>query len=703
MKHTLLHIAALLAVTTGPALADTVVLKSGKKLEDVVVSRDDGDFVVINPWNSRHPDMTWEIPDKNRIPRDKVEEVIVADPPLIEYRRRASEPGLSADDHVALAAFCAEHKLKEERLRHLHLALSIDAENAAALDAFGGADRWARASHGDPVADPRLRELEREYIALEDPATLAPQLELLKEAGSTRSVTYLERARRSARQPQGLREKVPLTLRSEQAPGATYCIYVPRNYDPLVPTALVVALHGGGRGGADAAIVSGSGEQAMPFYVDQAEKWGWVIVCPTALAAPWGESKNEPWLDALIEEMKILYNVDEYRIYLTGHSMGGFGTWHWGPARADVWAAISPCAGGGGPNGVAGSGLPVYIYHGSDDGIVGAGSDRSAAKSLASGKKPHDFVYTEVDGIGHGFPAWVRADIFRFFAGRWKDDGRKRATGPASTFERKVSKEEIKTFGDPAKVPSPDEGGDTATKELIEALAKGGGGGREAADELGARGDAKTAKAVAKLLRSPKASVDTKALACAALGAMRLPECIKPLEGALGDEDFRVVEAAVAGLGATGLLDASPALARGVKTLGRLFEDTIQGNSINFREYEVRLESLAVAMDACARIADPDTLISVVEVDVAQRVYGRKEPLKVHGEDDPRFKDNPSAARLMLARRMIACLVKWADARGEQILVEAQRTWGERQRRLVQEMQEGIAEIQRARAAMTGD
>ena len=53
------------------ARADTVVLQGGKKLENVTVSRND-DVVVVNPWNSRCPEMTWEIPDKNRYPREKV-------------------------------------------------------------------------------------------------------------------------------------------------------------------------------------------------------------------------------------------------------------------------------------------------------------------------------------------------------------------------------------------------------------------------------------------------------------------------------------------------------------------------------------------------------------------------------------------------------------------------------------------------------
>ncbi len=687
--------AAMCAVlSAGLGRADTVHLKSGKKLQNVTVSQNDDEFVVINPWNSRHPEMTWEIPDKNRIPRDKVESVEIADAPLVEYRRRSVAPGATADDLFALAEFCAEHKFKKEREREIRRALLLDPTHEAALAAFGGADKWARATKGDPEASAEIRELEREYIKLTDPAQVKAQFARLKEAGSTRPLLYLERARRSAQQPKGLREKVPLTLRSELAPGATYCINVPRDYDPLVPTALVVGLHGGGRGGADGTLVTGSGEQAMPFYTRESGEWNWIVVCPSALRAPWAEGHNEAWLDALVEEIKLLYNIDQHRIYLTGHSMGGYGTWYWGPKRAETWAAISPCAGGGGPGGITGDGVPVYVYHGGDDGVVPPGSDRSAAKSLSSGKKPYDFVYTELNGVGHGFPAWVRADIFRFFAGRWKDDGRKRAISPASTFDRKVSKEEKKTFGDPSKLPASAGGGDAKAKELLKALAKGGGGGRAAAEKLGALKDAKVAKSVAKLLRSRDRSVDTRVLCCLALGLMELPECTKPLGAALGDDDFRVVEMAVAGLGASPDPNAAAHLVRGLKKLGEWFDGSIQGNAIMFTEYEVRLGSLGIGLDACAKRGEVDVLLPVIERVVVEAVFARPKPLVVRGEDDPRFKDKPSQARSLLGRHLIDCLKAWGDPRGRALLGTVRDAWKERQPRLSAQMDAGLSDYE---------
>ncbi len=673
-------------VASPDGFSDTVVLKHGRDLEDVVVSRMDDEVVIVNPWNSRNPDMTWEIPEKNRIPRDKVEKVIIQDPPWIELRRREVEPEITVEDRLALFRFCEEHKFRKEATRQLELVLSVDPTNATALDAYGGEARWRTFARGNPEADPALREMERAYLGLEDPDDLADKLEEMREAGSKRPVEVLERARRSAGLPRGLREKVPLTLSSEEAPGATYCLYVPRSYDPLRPTPLVVALHGGGRGAVDETIVTGSGEQAMPFYQEEAKRWGWIVVCPTALAAPWQNGKNEPWIDALLAEMTTLYNIDETRIYLTGHSMGGFGTWYWGPKRADVWAAISPCAGGGGPAGVDSKGLPVYIYHGTDDKVVPPTSDRNAARALAGGRHGNDFVYTELDGVGHGFPASVRKAIFRFFAGRRKDQGRRHAIEPVSSFDRKVTREEITAFGNPRKLPEADASSDLG--DLIDALERGGGGAEEAVAALGARKDPKAVRAVARVLRSKRSSVDVRVHACEALGAIGLGDGIKPLEKALRSDDYRVLTAAVAALGKTALPEAAEGIVEGTERLAALFEESVRGGGMPFREYEVRLEDLGVAVEASGRVPVTPELLGAIRKEVVERVYLRDEPLTIHGEEDPRFRRNPSEARLRLARALVGTLRAWGSDDGFALLDPIAKAWRERQPDLARLMED---------------
>jgi HEAT repeat protein len=685
-------------VLATPALPDTVTLKTGKKLENVTVSRNDDQFVVVNPFNSRWKEMSWEIPDKNRIAREKVESVAISDGPLIEYRRKAARPNLTAADHLELAKRCADASLKEEKEREAKLCLILDPNNGDALALAGGRsafDAWAK---GNPDADPKLRELEHAWLALKTPAELSAQYNRMKELGSTRPLAYLERARRSAAFPKGRRNKVLLTMHSESAPGATYCIFIPKSYDPLVPNGLVVGLHGGGPGGFDRTIVTGSGEEAMPFYADVAEQTGFIVVCPTALAAGWAAAKNEPLVDSVVEEMLTLYNIDENRIELTGHSMGGGGTWHWGPKRADVWAAFAPCAGWGGPET---KGLPVYIYHSGDDPIVSPDSDRASAKVLLEDKKRPDFVYTEFEKEGHGFPDWVRHDIFEFFLGRWKDHGRKRAVAPDSSFLRKVGKEEVRCFGDPSALPAaaaPVASGsspgaapnDRKLSDLIAQLEKGGGRAAEAATELGRRKDGETIKALAKVLHSPKLTSDVRVAAARALGAIALVDCVKPLAAAAEDADFRVVDAVTEALGDTRAKEAVEPLARAAKQMGLLWERSIQGREMIFTEYDLRLQSFARLATALAATGDAAAALPILQKSIVARVYTPKDPYTV--PTDSRSDDVPPAARLRLAKALRAGLEALADPQGRALLESIRDAWP-KEAKLVSECNAGIEKL----------
>ena len=92
----------------------------------------------------------------------------------------------------------------------------------------------------------------------------------------------------------------------------------------------------------------------------QHKDWG-TIVAPTN-RRPRGFNW-EDWgrLDALevLEIATKKFNPDPQRIYLTGHSMGGHGTWFLGATYPDKWAAIAPCAG-----------YPTLKAYGSADGLI---------------------------------------------------------------------------------------------------------------------------------------------------------------------------------------------------------------------------------------------------------------------------------------------------------------------------------------------
>ena len=101
------------------------------------------------------------------------------------------------------------------------------------------------------------------------------------------------------------------------------------------------------------------------------------------------------FMDRIIEK----YSADKNRVYLTGLSMGGFGTWYTANAYPDMFAAIAPCCGGGLPWNAGVLNMPVWAFHGVEDPTVSVTqSDEMVAQLKKSGA---EVKYTRLEGVGH--------------------------------------------------------------------------------------------------------------------------------------------------------------------------------------------------------------------------------------------------------------------------------------------------------------
>jgi predicted peptidase len=92
--------------------------------------------------------------------------------------------------------------------------------------------------------------------------------------------------------------------------------------------------------------------------------------------------------------------VDRDRVYLTGLSMGGFGSFDLGARHPDWFAAVAPICGAADPTKVGAlKDLPVWVVHGDQDEAVPVDRSRSAVKVLReAGGHP---IYVELPGVGH--------------------------------------------------------------------------------------------------------------------------------------------------------------------------------------------------------------------------------------------------------------------------------------------------------------
>jgi predicted peptidase len=156
-----------------------------------------------------------------------------------------------------------------------------------------------------------------------------------------------------------LQKQVPIEL--------DYLLYLPDDYDQKKEWPLVVFLHGAGERGDELDRVKIHGP---PKLIEQGKSFPAIVVSPQCSSGGWWSSQLLE-VSALIDEIVDKYNVDESRIYLTGLSMGGFGTWSLAAYAPDRFAAIMPICGGG--ERLVARALkdtPTWVFHGAKDPIV---------------------------------------------------------------------------------------------------------------------------------------------------------------------------------------------------------------------------------------------------------------------------------------------------------------------------------------------
>jgi len=578
-------------VLAAAALADTVHLKSGKKIEGAVVAEDPE--VVVNPFNSTLPGMTLGV---QRFPREKVKSIDKTPPPELEFQRRI----LRAKDAAAaieLADWCLAQRLKEEEELALETALRLDPAHEDARKRLGA--KAPKRSWSEDAA------LAREYLAADESARDQVLVRVPDEF--TFGARYLRRAWRSAHDRKGYQKDRSIALRADKlADNARYTLFVPESYDPLLPTPLVVGLHGGGAGGADGKLVVGSGADAMNFYQGQCDARGWICVCPTAATAGWGSRPNCDLIDAMLEELLALYNVDENRMYLVGHSMGGGGTWAQGSRLAETWAAIAP-ASSFGVDGIAAlekTRTGFYVYHSDDDPRCSVDGVRPQMQNLLG--KGIDFVYTELPRRGHDFPGEVVEDIFRFFDARTvaRRQGKYRPqVRPLSSFERKVSRDEKKYLPSLGEA----EAGEASLSDLLKDLKTGGGVAEQAVPRLIAHPDPKTSSSVARILLKADSGPDVRRHAARVLGGRKAADQIDALGRVLLVEEES--NALLALLGAVGeIQDAATggdAVLKFLRKRGEYLAQRTQGGVLSHSDWETILPTMTRACELLGTFAPP--------------------------------------------------------------------------------------------------
>ena len=188
-----------------------------------------------------------------------------------------------------------------------------------------------------------------------------------------------------------------------------YLISVPEGYDPQgEPVPLLVFLHGIGERGDDLGKLKRHGP---PMLIEQGKKFPAIVVSPQCPPDAWWGGEQTRAVLGLIDHIEANYHVDPDRIYLTGVSMGGYGTWEIAGIDPERFAAVVPICGGGTRHigqRIAEAETSVWAFHGANDRIVPIAETEWVIKWIRrTGADPDQVRFTVYPDEGHN--VWTRA------------------------------------------------------------------------------------------------------------------------------------------------------------------------------------------------------------------------------------------------------------------------------------------------------
>ncbi len=191
-----------------------------------------------------------------------------------------------------------------------------------------------------------------------------------------------------------------------------YFVHLPPDYDkdPQKKWPVILFLHGSGERGYDLKILA---RQPLVQGVEKRKDFPFILIAPQVSPGEWWSISE---LDDILDGLPAKYRIDPDRIYLTGLSMGGFGTWSYLAAEPGRFAAAAPLCGGGDPQDVERfKEVPIWVFHGDKDDAVPIQRSQEMVDALK--KLGSDVKFTVFPGVDHfsWIPAYKNPDLYKWF------------------------------------------------------------------------------------------------------------------------------------------------------------------------------------------------------------------------------------------------------------------------------------------------
>lgn len=187
-----------------------------------------------------------------------------------------------------------------------------------------------------------------------------------------------------------------------------YRLFIPTNYNAATKYPLVLFLHGGGENGTDnrLQLTGQTGPLVFASATNQTTNPSFMVAPQCPVGGYWTYDIQAEQVQGMMDALMAEFPIDADRVYITGLSNGGFGTWDYVTRHPQMYAAAVPMNGGGN-TALAGqiTNLPIWNFHAANDGVIAVSYSRQMVGAVR--RAGGNVIYTEYTSGGHGI--WTPA------------------------------------------------------------------------------------------------------------------------------------------------------------------------------------------------------------------------------------------------------------------------------------------------------